>query len=150
MKVHPTMLLKTKDDQNLPPGYPTMLLKTMDSIFRSGYHIESRTLSNTVGTPGQGPSRGRHTRRQGSSRAPDTPHRGLQVIFERALLGNRQVGGFGARHASETNPTELTYSVASRYKDSGENKPKPAIFRIIYGLRRKKARFSGNLNAERD
>ena len=32
-----------------------MLLKTMDSIFRSGYHIESRTLSNTVGTPGQGP-----------------------------------------------------------------------------------------------
>ena len=49
------MLLKTKDDQNLPPGYPTMLLKTMDSIFGSGYHIESRTLSNTVGTPGQGP-----------------------------------------------------------------------------------------------
>ena len=150
MKVHPTMLLKTKDDQNLPPGYPTMLLKTMDSIFRSGYHIESRTLSNTVGTPGQGPDEEGIPGGRAQSRAPDTPHRGLQVIFERALLGNRQVGGFGARHASETNPTELTYSVASRYKDSGENKPKPAIFRIIYGLRRKKARFSGNLNAERD
>ena len=49
-------------------------------------------------------------------------------------LGNRKVGGFMPGGAWETNPTGLKYAVASRYKNSGQNKPKTAIFRAISGL----------------
>ena len=50
-----------------------------------------------------------------------------------AAMRNGRLGGGGstARHVSETNPTNLTYAVARRYKDSGEDKPKPAILLVI-------------------
>ena len=62
-----------------------MLLKTMDSIFRSGYHIESRTLSNTVGTPGQGPDEEGIS----SGPCPDTPPSGLTSDFRESALGEQ-------------------------------------------------------------
>ena len=48
----------------------------------------------------------------------------------------------------ETNPSGLRCAVAIRYKDSGQNKPKPVIFFAIYRLQRKLARFSANLNTD--
>ena len=61
-------------------------------------------------------------------------------------------GGKGGRRfaptdAGETNPRGLRCAVAIRYKNPGQNKPKPVIFRVIYRLQRKSARFSANLNA---
>ena len=58
------------------------------------------------------------------------------------------VGDLAKRDARETNPRELKYAVAIRYKDSGPSEPKAVIFRGIYRLQRESARFSGNLNAE--
>ena len=63
----------------------------------------------------------------------------------RGRVGRR----LGPMHG-ETNPTGIKYAVASTYKNSGQNKPKPAIFLVIYGLRRKREQFSGNSNAEYD
>jgi len=56
-------------------------------------------------------------------------------------LGNRPVRDSVASHTSETNPTDLRHAVASRYKNSGQNKPKPSILRVISGLRGKGGDF---------
>ena len=54
---------------------------------------------------------------------------------------------FASRAVRETNPRGLTCAVAVRYKDSGQDKPKRVILLAIYGLQRKSAQFSANLNA---
>lgn len=70
-------------------------------------------------------------------------------IYDRPIkvLGNKAVGDFVPRDGGETNPRGLKCAVAIRYKNSGENKPRPVMFRAVYRLQRKWARFSANLNA---
>ena len=63
------------------------------------------------------------------------------------VLGKKAVGDSAPRDAGETNPRGLRCAVAIRYKNSGQNKPKPVIFRVVCRLQRKWARFSANLNA---
>ena len=62
--------------------------------------------------------------------------------------GGGEVGDFASRDAGEANPSGLTHALAIRYKDSGQSEPKPVIFRGIYRLQLRSARFSGDLNAE--
>jgi len=59
-----------------------------------------------------------------------------------------EVGDFASRDAGEANPSGLTHAVAIRYKDSDPSEPNLVIFRGIYRLQLKSARFSVNLNAE--
>ena len=72
------------------------------------------------------------------------------LVVEVMLWGTGEVRDFAASDTSETNPTNLNYTVASRYEDSDQNKPKPVILLVISCLRRKRGRFSGTLNAEHD
>ena len=55
---------------------------------------------------------------------------------------------FASGDVRKTNPRGLSCAAAVRYKDSGQNKPKPVIFFAIYRLQRKLARFSANLNTD--
>ena len=73
-------------------------------------------------------------------------------IYDRPsrFLDTGNVADFAPRDAGETNPRGLSYAVASRYKNSGTNKPKPLIFPAVYQLQRKPACFSANLNADED
>ena len=71
-----------------------------------------------------------------------------EQIFDRSanVLGNKDVGRFAPRGAAKTNPIDLSWAVAIRYKNFG-HKPKSVIFLAIYQLQRKSARFSENTNA---
>jgi hypothetical protein len=62
--------------------------------------------------------------------------------------GGGEVGDFASRDAGEANPRGLTHAVAIRYENFGPSEPKPVIFRGIYWLQPKSARFLVDLNAE--
>ena len=69
-------------------------------------------------------------------------------IYDRPInVGNKAVRDFAPREAGETNPRGLRCAVAIRYRNSGQNKPKPVILRPVYRLQWKWAHFSANLNA---
>ena len=61
--------------------------------------------------------------------------RSIKVLTE----GER--GRFRVESGSRNKPRGLTYALAIRYKDSGQNKPNPVILRAIYRLQRKSAHF---------
>ena len=62
-------------------------------------------------------------------------HRPINVLVK------KDVEDVAAAVGGETNPRDLRYDVAVRYKDSGQNKPKPVIFHEVYGLQWNSARF---------
>ena len=64
------------------------------------------------------------------------------------VLEHTQAGVFAPGNVDETNPRGLRYTVATTYKNSGQNKPNPVMFRAVYRLQRKSAYFSANLNAD--
>ena len=96
---------------------------------------------------------GRETRGAGSKPEPnktgmplkrrDMPKcdRPIQVFDKGGAAGD-----FALRDAGGTIPIGPRYALATRYENSDQNKPKPVIFRSIYRLERKSARFSANLN----